>query len=76
MPFFPDGKLSKKEDTLVDLVNHLAPTAARPPDKSRDIAILVSVGLLGAALIIVVLASVLPLEVNPADLAMIGYPYP
>ncbi|HEY2184481.1 MAG TPA: hypothetical protein VGH39_05765 [Xanthobacteraceae bacterium] len=61
---------------MVDVLNHSVPAAARAPEKSYDITILVSVGLLAAALIIVILASVFPVEVNPGDLDLMGPPYP
>jgi predicted nucleic acid-binding protein len=59
---------------MVDVLN-LSEATARESAKSYDVSILVSIGLLAAALSIVILASVYPTEINPGDFALMNtYP--
>jgi len=59
---------------MTDVLNHTY-RADREPAKSRDVTILVLVGLLAAGLIVAVLASAFP-AVDSGDFASLYPPYP
>jgi hypothetical protein len=61
---------------MVDVLNHTFVAADREPEKSHDVQILLSVGLLAAALIIVVLAIALPTGIDAGDFPSMYPPYP
>jgi hypothetical protein len=61
---------------MVDVLNHTFVAADREPEKSHDVKILLSVGLLAAALIIVVLAIALSTGIDAGDFPSMYPPYP
>jgi hypothetical protein len=60
---------------MVALSHDAALTGARAPEKSYDVALLVSVGFIAVALM-VVLASVVTGGLEPADISQMAPPYP
>jgi hypothetical protein len=60
---------------MANVSNHTS-TADRDPAKSRDVTILVSVGLFAVGLLVVVLASAFSGGVDSGDFASLYPPYP
>ena len=61
---------------MVDVLRHAFVAAVREPEKSHDVKILWSVGLLATALIIAVLATALSTGVDAGHFASMYPPYP
>jgi hypothetical protein len=70
------ARLKKRRCTMADVLNHTFVAAAREPERSHDVKILLSVGLLAVAFIVAVLVSILSTGVDAGDFASMYPPYP
>jgi hypothetical protein len=67
--------LSKKEQIMADVLHSSAVDLSRKSEKSYDITILVSSGILAVALIVAIYALAVSPGINPGELAsMVIYP--